>query len=467
MGAPAGLSEGRGRAAIGRLEAGLRSLWRSAFGARSPLVEDAGFKMPALHVYFHWAILGTLVLAVALSLALSATTSYDRGNYQYVLSAELQAVAAIFALVITGSLVAMQIVVGTTPRIMAYFPLKEFVVAVVVNAATMGFDAVTLARLPDLATYIGKFFINLTVVLNGVAVLATLAYVWWTFHWTQPRIYLTALLNRMDHTDDLQSQRDIVVAIEELGLHASDRRHIQTCGDAVRAFVVAADLVLAKSNLDTEAVGQDISHPLCTIPEALGRLGVAYAERGLDDAVHHVGWALGGLGAEYCAHAEELIDVELTMPVVDIAESCGRHSREKILYNFLASKNRCLSWLAAKGAHEMLRWWALNVEDEADICGEYKLPNAAAQVLEQLDTLLTLAEKRQLRDHFYDCGVRTAVDWLAAIGHLIDHAGVEFEKAAISGSTPWFERRTLGESVDGLRARLQGLRGADHAGSST
>lgn len=442
-----------------------RFLYRSAFGARSPIVERAGFKIPWLPAL--WGLLITGLLVVGLPFLLAATTAYDRDNYRYALSAELQSVAAILALAITGTALAAQIAGVPGPRMAVFgLPVRGLMTAVVVNVTAMSLDVVTLARLPEGATWIGKLGINFAVVLNGAAVSSTLAYVWLALLFIRPEIRLAALLNRIDQADDLQTQRDVPVGIEELGLYAAERRHIQTCGEAVRALEVAGRLVVAKPSLDVEAVAQDVAHPLRRIPETLGTLGAVYAEHGLDGAVHPVAWALGGLGAEYCARAEELIDVELTMPVVDIAESCGRHSREKGLYNFLASKNRCLSWLAAEGAHEMLRWWALNVEGEADICGQYKLPNAAAQVLEQLDTLLTLAEKRQLRDHFYDCGVRTAVDWLAAIGRLIDHAGVQFEKAAISGSTPWFERHTLGESVDGLRARLEGLRGADDAGSS-
>lgn len=442
--------------------------FRSLFGARSRVVEEAGFKilwLPAL-----WGLLVTGVLVVGLPFLLTVTTSYDSDNYRYALSAELQSVAAIFAIVLTGTLVAAQIVVSTTPRVMSYLPLRALILAILVNLVVMGADVAALARLPESATSIGRWAVNFVVVLNGAALAFTFGYVATALLWTRPETYLAAVLNRMDQADDLSSQQKAIVAIEELGRYGSERGHIQTCRDAVRAFEVAADLVLAKSNLDTEAVGQDISHPLRTIPEALGRLGAAYAERGLDDAVHPIAWSLGGLGAEYCARRESLVDIELVMAIEEIAESCGRHSRERALYNFLANKKRSLTWLAEGGAHEALRFWALNVETEADICARWKLPNAAAQVVEQVDALLTLAEKRQLRDYFYDGGVQEGVDWRDEIGGLLGHARVAFEKAGISGSTPWFERGTLSESIDAVSARLAALTGqtwdAEHDGSS-
>jgi len=445
---------------------GLRRLRRLAFEPRSPVVEEAGFKMPVLHIYFHWEMLAGGAFVAVLALLLSVTASYNRDNYRYTLSAELQSVAAIFALVVTGSLVALQIVAGTTPRILAYVPVREFVLAVVVNAVTMAFDVLTLACLPDSASRMAKLGINLTVVANAGAVSATMGYVWWAFHCTQPRIYLAALLNRMDQTHDLETHREIILAMEELGLHASERRHIQTCAEVNDALQAAAQVILARPSLDTQGILADALHPLLAIPGALGRLGRTYAERGLDEAVHPIARTLGHLSANYCVRDEALVDVEFMMPILDIAESCGRHSRESALYNFLANKNRCLPWFAELGAHESLRLWALDLEDEAGICAKDKFVDAAAQVLEQLDTLLTLARKHQLRDHYCDCGERTPVDWFDEIDALIDKASVAFCGAGISGSIPRFRRHTLANSMDTLRTRLQVLRGPDHAGSS-
>jgi hypothetical protein len=437
---------------------------RSLFGARSPIVEKAGFKIPTYGVT--WLLPVTFVVVFALSFLLTARASYDSENYRYLLSAELQSVAAIFAIVLTGTFVAAQVVVSATPIMMSYLPMRAFMAAVVFNVVTMAVDAVALAQLPEAATGIAEFAMNLAVVLPGEALLFTFGYVGTALLWTRPDIHLAAVLNRMDQADDLSSQQKAVVAIEQLGRYGSERGHIQTCRDAVRAFEVAADLVLAKSNLDTEAVGQDISHPLRTIPEALGRLGAAYAERGLDDAVHPIAWSLGGLGTKYCARDEGLVDVWLTMPLAEVAESCGRHSREWALYNFLGNKNRCLSWFAETRAHEILRMWALSIEDEAEICARYKLPNAADEVVKQLDTLVALAERGQLRDHFCDCaGVRRSLDWVAEITALIDKAQGDFGDASISDRTPKFGDRALCQSLADLRSRIEALGSADDESS--
>lgn len=453
----------RGEDRRARLAGRLRRWWRLVFKGRSRIVEEAGFRilwLPAL-----WGLLVTALLVTALPFVLTITTSYERSNYQYTLSAELQSVAAVFAIVLTGTLVAAQIVVSTTPRVMSYLPLRALILAILVNLVVMGVDVAALTRLPESATPIGRWGVNFAVVLNGAALAFTFGYVATALLWTRPETYLAAVLNRMDQADDLPSQQKAVVAVEELGLHGSERGHIQTCADAVHALEVAAELLLAKPDLDVDAVCADVSHPLRGIPGAVGRLGRAYAERGLDEAVHPIAWTLGGLGAKYCARGDELVDVELTMPLLDIAESCARHSREKALYNYLANKNRCLAWFAPRGAHEALRLWALNVRGEADICARYGLVNAAAQVLEQLDTLLTLADEGQLRDHFYHAGLRTRVDWLGEISGLIDGVGAAFDAASMSGSTPWFQRRTLAQSIEALRGRLEGLRDEHHEGS--
>jgi hypothetical protein len=454
VGAAGGPSEGRRKATVQRL----RGWWRFAFGARCRIAEEAGFKMPVLHNYFPWEILLGAFVVAALAWRLSVTTSYDIHNYQYALSAELQSVAAIFALAVTGSLVALQIVAGTTPRILAYVPVREFVLAVVVNAVAMAFDVLTLLCLPDSAGGMDKFVINLAVVANGGAVSATMGYVWWAFHCTQPRIYLAALLNRMDQTDVPETQREIILAMEELGLHASERHHIQTCTEVNDALQAAAQVILASSSLDTSTVPRDVWRPLREIPETLGTLGAAHAERGLDAAVHPIAWTLGHLSANYCARDEVLVDVEFIMPILDIAESCGRHSRESALYNFLANKNRCLPWFAQRRAHESLRWWALNLEDEAGICAKYKFVDAGGEVVAQLNTLLDLAEGDQLRDHFYHGSVRTPVDWVAQIATLIDKVQSAFAVAGIGDLTPRFGDRPLHQSLEAVRGRVKMLR---------
>lgn len=400
--------------------------------------------MPVLHIYFHWAILATAVLVVALALLLSVTTSYDRENYRYALSAELQSVAAIFALVVTGSLVALQIVVGTTPRILAYVPVREFVIAVVVNVVTMAVDVVALLRLPDLATWIGEFGINFTVVLNGAAVLATLGYVWWAFHCTQSRIYLAALLNRMDRTDDLQSQREIIVAIEELGLHAGERRHVQTCEDATRGVVTAARLLLEDGGVSADEALEDREHPLRLLPRTLENLGDAWAREGVDGPVATIAAALGSMGLGYSKHDQRLVDADFPVAMTGIVRSCVRHDREIALYDFLGNKRTALIRLMEASAERAVRFWAAAIDDEIRLCAESHLGDAARQVVSELDVLVGAVAADQIEAFL--------------VRDLLDSAESWFRSKGILGYIQVFGDETLGQSIQGVRARLDELK---------
>jgi hypothetical protein len=401
-----------------------------------------GFKIPLLGAQWWFAV--TLVLVVVMALSLTITTSYNRDNYRYVLSAELQSVAAVFALVVTGTLVAAQIAVGTTPRIISYLPLRAFMLAVTVNVATMGVDVVALARLPDSATWMGRLFVNFAAVLNGEALLFTLAYVGASLVWTQPKIHLAALLNRMAQADDLQSERDIVLALEELGLYAGERRHIQTCDEVIHGVVAAARILVENPNLRIDEVLQDREHPLVLLPRTLGHLGEAWARDGLDRPVSTIASALGAMALGYSQHDDRLVDADFPIAMEDTMRSCVRHSREIALYNFLANKRDALIRLIEASAQRAVEFWRALIYHEIDMCADSHLVDAARLVISELDVLVGDAAAH-----------KTDADSVAG---LVTFAEDRF--TPMSDRVAMFEEATLGDALQATRDLLDELK--DH-----
>jgi hypothetical protein len=260
--------------------------------------------------------------------------------------------------------------------------------------------------------------------------------------WTQPKIYLAALLNRMDQADDVQGQRDIVVAIGELGLHAGERGHIQTCEEVLHGVATAARILAEKPNLPIDEMLRDREHPLRLLPQTLGNLGQAWARDGLDRPVSTVASALGSIALGYSTHDDRLVDADFPIAMEDVMRSCVRHSREIALYDFLANTRNALIELMQASAQRALEFWVALIRNEIQICADSQLVDAAAVVVSQLDVLLGAAAAQEID-----------ADRVAS---LVAFAEDRF--AGISNRVPVFEQRTLGEAMQATRDRLDQLK---------
>jgi len=414
---------------------------RSLFGARSPIVEEAGFKIPTYGVL--WLLPATLAAVFALSFLLTATASYDSENYRYLLSAELQSVAAIFAIVLTGTFVAAQVVVSATPIMMSYLPMRAFMAAVVFNVVTMAVDAVALAQLPEAATGIAEFGINLAVVLPGEALLFTFGYVGTALLWTRPDIHLAAVLNRIDEADDVASHRKAMQALEELGLHAGERRCVQRCQQVISSVQVAADVLLHKPDPSTDEAIAERERSFRLLPETLGNLGQAWARDGLDQPVSTIASALGTIALEYSKHDERLVGAAFRTAMTDIVRSCVRHSREAALCDFLANKRAALDQLVGASAQRAVRTWVAAVRDEIPLCAESR-SDAAGWVVDQLEVLLEAVAAPHI-----DASI---------VRDLLDSAQSWFESGGVLRHMALSGDQTLGQAIQGARERLDQLK---------
>lgn len=446
MSAGGGSTEGRPESLAERVRRWWRFLYRSAFGARSPIVEEMGFKIPLFPV--QWGLLATGVLLVALSLLLTETTSYDRDNYRYMLSAELQSVAAIFALVITGSALAAQIARVPSSGVVFVVTGGALMTTLLVNVVVMGVDVAALARLPESPSPIGVFSVNLAVVMNGAAVLFTLGYIGTAVLLTQPRIYVAAVLHRMDEADDLARQKAAIAALEELGLHAGERRDVRTCHDVIRGVVTAARVLVEKPGLSVdEALGWP-EQPFQLLPQTLGNLGQAWARDALDRPVSAIAAALGSIALGYSQYDDRLVDADFPVAMTDIMRSCIRQSREIALYDFLANKRSALERLKEGSAERAVTFWAASIREEIRLCADARLVDAGGCVVKQLEVLVEAAAAHQLD--------------AAGVRDLLEYAQSSFAATGMLRSVPAFERWTLGDGIQRARLRLKQLEGETH-----
>jgi len=173
---------------------------------------------------------------VASVVALTSAVSYQKDNYQWVLGAELQALAGVLALVTSGTFIAGQIGQSTTQRVSLILPMDAFWLAISVTVLALSFDVATLAALPASADAPRRLAINGAVVGNGFALMIMLAFARLLLDWTQPSKYLEQLVDRFRHVPDGRLRETIVDDIEMLTRQACDRRERALCAQAVESL---------------------------------------------------------------------------------------------------------------------------------------------------------------------------------------------------------------------------------------
>lgn len=424
---------------------------REEFGAGNPLLRRLGYPIPPLITPLWFVVVAVLgLVAVVL---LTWRVPYDLGNYQWTLGAELQGLAAIMALVVTGTLVVAQIAQTATARPALFLPLVRFWAVLLITVIALTLDAAMLASLPPSGPtspgLLHRIFINVAVVGNGVGLLAVMLYARTVVKWMEPKIYLAWVLRELLRTAGLDSQRSILQAVEDVGLHACERRQVRTCLEVNRALELAGHAILPANKMNWQEDWGKPDHPLRLIPAALGRLGAAYGERGLEEAVYPIARHLASLAREYCRSVPALVDY-FDEPIGRILRSLGLNRREWAACAFLEEKEWCLQWLLSDPDNKRLvNLWARSIEDEIRICAESRFPNAVYKALKEMETL-----------------IGAEVHWREGIEGTLRRIKETLESYGLMDMTHQFDSRTLSEEVSDLEEKITRRRSRGRANAS-
>ena len=384
-------------------------------------------------------------------LLLAAFVPYDRSNFQWTLGAELQAVAAVFALAITGTLIATQMAQATTPRMVPFLAARTASLVVAFVVAVLVADVVTLMALPNsesasaaAPTYWDRFALCAVIIANVAAIVLIVAFARLIIARMQPEAILAALLSKLAGAHDETGQRTVIHTLEELGQHACERRQIQTCMQVTEVLTSAARIVPGLTMERDDPTGW-ASDPGRMIPTVLGRLGCAYADAGLDDAMATIAWNLAHVAASCHAHDPQLLDPDFDNAMEDVIDSCGRASRGWAAFEFISDKRDAIRWLAEKNMVEAVDRWIHSISDDIDSCAKWGLIDAFPAVFGELEVLIDLASEGLLRE---------GVDWEKFIQDKVVHVRREINAYHLDSAIPRLEDESLAVLASKIAAKL-------------
>ena len=99
----------------------------------------------------------------------------------------------------------------------------------------------------------------------------------------------------------------------------------------------------------------------------------------------------------------------------------------------------------------------MSADDDLDVCVTYGLPNAAFQALSELEEAIKLLEEGKLRDHFFHGSNRNEIAWKADLGEILKSFKTRLESSKLMNVVPHYEKRTLGDKLDGLGEKLASI----------
>lgn len=274
------------------------------FAARDRFAEDFDFGVPLPLFLTPPTFLGMMGSILLGSYLLTQLVPFDRGNYQWVLAAELQAMAAIFGLAIVGTLTVASVI-----RRLMFMPSRMILVVLLSFVAVMIADVVTLLSLDaSPPSYPMLFVVNLVVSLNLVPLLAVLSFLIVVIDWLQPTTYISGAVNRFATDRRPAARRRALFAFEDIGAQVSERRDVEAGLKLHRAFAVTAELVIrnetrnhtgdvelvmlvdvmtrlseAYSRAQTGDLKQDLSKTAARLAETLSNTKVVWDKRGASD----------------------------------------------------------------------------------------------------------------------------------------------------------------------------------------
>ncbi|MCH8854181.1 MAG: hypothetical protein IID41_16255 [Planctomycetes bacterium] len=408
--------------------------------------DPSEFQVPQLSKML---LLGGVVGCVLGGPLLAALVPYDRSNFQWTLGAELQAVAAVFALAITGTLIAAQIAQSTTPRIVPFLAPFTFFLVVAFVVVTLAADVLTLMALPeDTPSYWIRSAICTVVASNVAAVLLVVAYARLIMARMQPEAYLAALRNQVRagaKRHDFSQQTQAIHAIEELGQYSCGQRHVQTCinvGEYLAAVGVELVDVLEKDDEAQLALGQNTIELTIKI---YGRLGAAYAEAGIDDAVYPIAEHMANIAAALCKKDVSRLSLKFRAATEDILYACGLHKREWAAYNLLGEKLQQIPLLVEQGAEEVIGDWVDGMKEEMAFCVRWNFINVFQPICLQIEAVIDLFAEEKLKDQ---------LPWRATLKIRLKEMTAQLDASSIAGMTPRYDERTARKILDDLNTKF-------------
>ena len=280
------------------------------------------------------ALIG-IIVAFSVENAVNLET-FNADNFRYALSALMQIVGAIFAFILTGLLITMQVLKNDSPNYLEFFPNGIFLLYCLVSIINLATDTILLLTIEDVVNAQRYAVYQIGAYMNFISILLAVQATYFIIRFLTPRYQVYFFIRQAKAADNNVLRLKTLYAVEEMLCLSIKKGQ----SGLVREYQKAFDIILSvfakqnpslncKSNLEPE-------HPLRIIPGYVDRVISLMVSNDMPDLLHFFGHTLRKLsGANF--QGRRIASVEIALVIRNITQKCVEHKRIQDLVNFYSN----------------------------------------------------------------------------------------------------------------------------------
>lgn len=292
---------------------------------------------------YYFTILCVIIAFVffLVMLLVAQKIDYTADNYRYIFSSIMQINGSIFAFIASSTLLAYQLLFSSSPRLMAFFPKKVFIMFLVSNSIFLSLDILSLQTIEHLIS-VPKQIIYITVItLNIFPIIFAIYYVLLVIKMMSPTFQIKQLKETAKKSKNNDERLMIIYSLEELfitsirnGQGGNIRLLQNTLSEIIKIYSTTNTFLNKGSN-------QNPYHPLRIIPAIIERISFSLLDNDMNNLLHFHGHILRELSSTKYGN-QQIVDVEIASAIESIGEICVEKNKIIDCKNFIANLVFCI-----------------------------------------------------------------------------------------------------------------------------
>lgn len=266
---------------------------------------------------------------------------YTADNYRYIFSSIMQINGSIFAFIASSTLLAYQLLFSSSPRLMAFFPKKVFIIFLVSNSIFLSLDILSLQTIEHSISVPKQIIYIAVITLNIFPIIFAIYYVLLVIKMMSPTFQIKQLKETAKKSENNDERLMIIYSLEELfitsirnGQGGNIRLLQNTLSEIIKIYSTTNTFLNKGSN-------QNPYHPLRIIPDIIERISFSLLDNDMNNLLHFHGHILRELsGTKY--GNQQIVDVEIASAIESIGEICVEKNKIIDCKNFIANLVFCI-----------------------------------------------------------------------------------------------------------------------------
>ncbi|KLU65776.1 hypothetical protein DEAC_c24060 [Desulfosporosinus acididurans] len=204
---------------------------------------------------------------------------YDIDNYRYTLSTIIQGISTIYALVISSSLIFMQMYRDNT-SIKSYelFPKKKLYCFMIFTPVIICVDIFLLMTLPhEIAGYYN--ILNLMIIFNAIVFIFTGLFIISFINWLNPERLIKDILIKAQKTKNIEELRKLITSLTEIIISSLKAGAINIAMYALQeTYPILIDLSNKNGLRYAGNKESESDHPLCILVDSISKIILTIGE---------------------------------------------------------------------------------------------------------------------------------------------------------------------------------------------